>query len=229
MNFKKIFAILAILALTLTVAVSCGGSCEHKDADKNGICDECGEKIGDPAPIMKTYTVTVKDQYNEPAVGVTVGFDFNANDTVYTVTDENGVASFEVDSSKNAVRVEAFVDTSRFPSAGKSMYKNIDSQELFADGATSVSLSVEKLDAKVVYVKSASGAAIAGVELQVCTVVTCLGETFITDAEGKITVYTADALDYVKVKGAPGEYDGLWNSDTSIYAPLLGDFVVELG
>ena len=42
--FKKILSTLALLALTLGVAVSCGGDpCAHESVNANGVCEDCGE------------------------------------------------------------------------------------------------------------------------------------------------------------------------------------------
>lgn len=45
----KITSLILVLALLLSFTVSCTGYCTHKDEDGDGVCDLCGENIGEPA------------------------------------------------------------------------------------------------------------------------------------------------------------------------------------
>ncbi len=42
---KKLFILLLALVMMMSLALTSCGECEHKDADKDGICDECEEKM----------------------------------------------------------------------------------------------------------------------------------------------------------------------------------------
>lgn len=44
---KKLLLLFLILALSLSL-VACGECEEHTDSDKDGVCDECGEKVSLP-------------------------------------------------------------------------------------------------------------------------------------------------------------------------------------
>lgn len=45
----KITSLILVLALLLSFTVSCSGTCEHKDEDGDGVCDLCGENVGEPS------------------------------------------------------------------------------------------------------------------------------------------------------------------------------------
>ena len=122
---KKIFSALLCAALLLSLAVavvSCGtppceehkdedknGVCdvcsaeveivceEHKDTDKNKICDVCKERIEDPKPIEVNVSFTIKDQDGLAVPGVAVSLRGTASNGLYTATaDANGAFSLKL-------------------------------------------------------------------------------------------------------------------------------------
>lgn len=130
MRLKKFTALLmaalllfGVLAMTLASCGEVGGNdpCDHNDADNNKICDSCGESLGGgsddptppPAPGKVTYTVTIKS-FGGMAIksarlyAYAKGADGNYNTLVnYGVTNDKGVASFEVDADKQvAIKIQ---------------------------------------------------------------------------------------------------------------------------
>ena len=224
MNFKKIITVFALLVLTLALAVSCGGACEHDDADNDGVCDKCSETIGEPDSGSTTYTVTVKDQYGQPAVGLSVTLQVNMT-KLSALTDSNGVAAFDVD-VKNIVRLEAEVNTLLMPEAGISEFnRELDYFAEFAEGATNVNVQVTRLEAQYVYVKDSEGNGVAGVGLQICHLM-CPATLFVTDGEGRATVYFENPITYAIVKSAPAGYE--FDVNEHFNAPASGDLVIVI-
>ncbi len=90
---KKILMYLLALALCtglfLTLA-SCGEPCTHADEDWNYVCDTCQAEI----PLVNVdYTITITDQDNLPASGVSFTLSQGSTTVATLVTNENGVAT----------------------------------------------------------------------------------------------------------------------------------------
>lgn len=205
MNFKKIISLLIVAASVVCFAVSCNGNgdpCNHTDADNNGVCDDCTEAL----PTV-TYTVTVKDDGNQPVSGVKVGLDITGvADVAYATTDNSGKATFSVDTDKTNRRIEAFIEDY------DEKYKlGEDDAYTFASGEKSCTLSLVELDAYYVYAKDSSGSGIAGVEIQACEPEIngnpgmCISGKK-TDSDGCIVFYTDKALGYLTVVSVPNGY-----------------------
>ena len=203
MNFKKILSLLMIAAMLVCSLISCNepepqDPCTHADTDNNGVCDTCREGL----PTV-TYTVTVKDDSGRAVAGVEVGLDvMGAADVVYATTDNNGVATFTVDTDKTNRRIEAFIEDYA------EMYKLGDNDaHVFAQGEKSCTLGLVELDAYYVYATDKDGNALAGVQIQACTPsgMCMAGKT--TGADGLVVFYSDTALGYATVNEVPAGYE----------------------
>lgn len=201
MNFKKIISLLMIATMLVCSLISCndpdeGDPCTHIDTDNNGVCDTCKDGL----PTV-TYTVTVKDDSNQPVAGVEVGLDVTgAADVVYATTDNSGVATFTVDTNKTNRRIEAFIEDY------DEKYKLGDNDaHTFAQGERSCTLGLVELDAYYIYAKDSLGDAVAGVHIQACTSNGTCKPFKITNEEGYVVFYGSD-LAYATVIDTPNGY-----------------------
>lgn len=190
-----------IAAMLVCSLISCNepepqDPCTHLDTDNNGVCDTCREGL----PTV-TYTVTVKDDSGRAVAGVEVALDIDrVSDLVYETTNDNGVATFTVDTDKTNRRIEAFIDDYA------EMYKLGDNDaHVFAQGEKSCTLGLVELDAYYIYAKDSLGDAVAGVHIQACTSNGTCKPFKITNEEGYVVFYGSD-LAYATVIDTPNGY-----------------------
>jgi hypothetical protein len=194
-NIKKIKLMLLVLSLTLCTTfafVSCG---DDNETDKDN-SDNDGNTPGEDDGKI-TYTVTVKDEAGNAIKGVKVQLKLDNVAPIgnAVTTGDDGVATFSV---KNEGAY--FASVSLVPQG----FVLPESGTKLVDNAATVIL--EKLPEYTVYVKDASGNAIAGVGVQICSLSGACQLPKITDAEGKIVSNLAQDSYQAKITSAPDEY-----------------------
>lgn len=225
MNFKKIISLLMIATMLVCSLISCndpdeGDPCTHTDTDNNGVCDTCKDGL----PTV-TYTVTVKDDSNQPVAGVEVALDVTgAPDVVYATSDDSGKATFTVDTDKINRRIEAYIEDY------DEKYKLGDNDaHTFAQGERSCTLGLVELDAYYVYAKDSDGNAIAGAVIQACTPNGMCKAGKTTDENGCVVFYSDELLGYATVNSVPTGYR-MPSDDDNHYDITFGeDFVIVIG
>lgn len=215
-----VLGVMLILAMSVTL-FACNEECtEHVDDNGDLICDKCGANLSTDdngnqgQEGTDTYTLTLKDQNNAgvPDVQVQVLVDGKRGDVKYT--DNNGAVSYEV--KKNAVLVQINV------LEWNNDYENtLDSDYIvFEDGFTYTIGGIIKKTEYVITVVDNNGAAVEGVEVQLCFGSICKTPKF-TNKTGKATVLASDdPVDvYVSIKGLPEGYalqnGGIINDNTN--------------
>lgn len=199
MNTKKIISIFALLALTLSLAVSCSKPCTHGNVNSDGVCADCCETVSEPTPETVTYTVTVKDQNNQAAEGIAVQLKAGPGAYFNDTTDASGVATFEIPEEKTNFKIQAKI------LSGGEMYSWTIGAEYEIKNGTSTTITVQKLEPIYIYAEDADGNAIAGVQIQACTSTGSCGAPKTTDADGKVAFYMSD-LSYASLYSVPAGY-----------------------
>ena len=85
----------------------------HTDADSDGECDVCGESLGAPAPKEVTLTFNVKDQYGKALTGITPAFKDLSNDNsslVFATPSADGTLTAKLKTGKYFVTYDYDVD-----------------------------------------------------------------------------------------------------------------------
>lgn len=224
MNFKKIISLLMIATMLVCSLISCNDPEEppcaaHSDTDNDGVCDTCEAEL----PTV-TYTVTVKDDSNQPVAGVEVALDITgAADVAYATTDNSGKATFAVDTDKINRRIEAFIEDY------DEKYKLGDNDaHTFAQGERSCTLGLVELDAYYVYAKDSEDNAIAGVVIQACTPAGMCKAGKTTDENGCVVFYSDELLGYATVNSVPSGYQMPSGNDNHYDITFGEDLVIEI-
>ena len=199
-NFKRILAILLVLALGVCMAVALTSCTEpetdpcttHVDNDSNGKCDNCDEPVEPQGDGKVDYVVTVKDEDGNAVGGATVVIYLNGlSERGENVTDAEGKVTFRLkEGNYSAAVVDAPAEYTF-------------DEEMVALTNNAATITVEKLPAYTIYVKDINGQAIAGVSVQLCTDSDCRSPKT-TDAEGKVVYYDVEATYKAKVIDAAG-------------------------
>ena len=199
-NFKRILAILLVLALGVCMIVGMTSCTEpetdpcttHVDNDSNGKCDNCDEPVEPHGDGKVDYVVTVKDEDGNAVGGATVVIYLNGlSERGENVTDAEGKVTFRLkEGNYSAAVVDAPAEYTF-------------DEEMVALTNNAATITVEKLPAYTIYVKDTNGQAIAGVSVQLCTDTDCRSPKT-TDAEGKVVYYDVEATYKAKVLDAAG-------------------------
>ena len=164
---KKIMGLL-LTTVMLVGLVAALGACDNGEEGK---------------PEGTTYTVTLTDG-TSPIAGAKITFISATGTKKLVTTDAEGKATYTATEGTWQAQV--------FQASGYEFDKNTKYD--FTDGKATITLAKEASNEKqiTVFVKDASGAPVAGVEVQVCDTVGVCKTPISTDAEGK-AVFTVDA------------------------------------
>ena len=187
MNFKKIFSVLLVLSLVLSLGMlitSCGGddSCtDHVDNDSNGKCDTCGADVGGDANDDKTeYSVIVMDVNNRaiPDVVLTLSTRNYTSSQITTNSDGKATAS---------LKAVGYVKANIISVPEGYLVSTTEMQ--FEDDKTTlvISLAADTRVAHTITLVDNNGNAISGVLVQICEGGVCQTPVT-TDANGKAVI-----------------------------------------
>lgn len=92
MKKYSIFVLLTTLLLSALLLTSCGGECDHADADGNLVCDSCGEVLPDPKLDGKIiYKIKVVDPDGNAAGNIIVELYDGEKKIAMKMTDSEGI------------------------------------------------------------------------------------------------------------------------------------------
>ena len=187
MNFKKIFSILLVLSLVLSLGMlitSCGGddSCtDHVDNDSNGKCDTCGTDVGGNGDDGKTeYSVIVMDANNQAIPGVVLTLSTRNYTSAQITTNSEGKATA-------SLKAVGYVKANIVSVPEGYLVSTTEMQ--FEDDKTTlvISLAADTRVAHTITLVDNNGNAISGVLVQICEGGVCQTPVT-TDANGKAVI-----------------------------------------
>lgn len=217
-NLNKILSILLVLSLAACMLIGFTACTEpeedpctaHVDDDKNGKCDKCGETVEPVGDGKVDYTVTVKDDNGDAVEGATVVIYLQGvAEKGEADTDADGKVTFRLkEGSYSAAVVSAPIEY------------GFDEDEKVNLANNAATITLEKLPTYTIYVKNASGQAIEGAEVQLCTEDDCRLPK-LTDADGKVVYVDVEGTFKAKVLAADGyvldgQYHYLVNGEVTI-------------
>ena len=187
MNFKKIFSILLVLSLVLSLGMlitSCGddASCtDHVDNNSDGKCDTCEADVGGNAGDGKTeYSVIVMDVNNRAIPGVVLTLTTRNYTSEQITTNSEGKATA-------SLKAVGYVKANIISVPEGYIVSTTEMQ--FEDGKNTltVSLALDTRVAHTITLVDNNGNALSGVLVQICEGGVCQTPVA-TDANGKAVI-----------------------------------------